>query len=594
MKAQYLSVVAMAALMAATSAQASVDISSGRTKHMNCTGGVCAPTDKAAVLNATDLANMLATSDVKVVTGSGAVTITVSTPFSWTSTHRLTLDANVSVSFRAPVEVTGQGAVTIVTNDGGSGGDLLFFPGGKLDFWDTGSSLTVNGKTFTLVPDLPTLSSDINVYRAGNLALAKDYDASVDGVYLNAPVARMFDGTFDALGHVIENLSISPSADNPTIKYIGLFSQLGRGGVIRDLGLLNVQIDIPASANIYVVGALVASIGNHKYGGGRVANSFVTGAINVGQAAYGAFYTIGGLAGSLGSRSTIVNSHSDCLITVATAGSSTPIAGGLAGYSQGMIVNSYASGTLQGDNIGGLVYENFGGSITNSYSMSAVELLGLGPDSRGAGLVVLNSGTIESSHATGSITQLNGYFENEAGGLVVTNHGSIENSYATGDVLVNGLGSTTGGLVAENDGSISRSFATGSTSALYNAGSLVGIDNGPITDSYARGALAGSGAGRKGGLIGYYTFSNVSTSYSTGLVTGNNSGGLIGESAWNGLSSDYWDIDTSQKRHSDGGTGLTDAQLKSGLPGGFDSAIWGQSPSINNGYPYLISNPPPQ
>ena len=41
-------------------------------------------------------------------------------------------------------------------------------------------------------------------------------------------------------------------------------------------------------------------------------------------------------------------------------------------------------------------------------------------------------------------------------------------------------------------------------------------------------------------------------------------------------------------------TGLTDAQLKSGLPAGFDPAVWGQSAGINNGYPYLLSNPPPQ
>jgi hypothetical protein len=39
-------------------------------------------------------------------------------------------------------------------------------------------------------------------------------------------------------------------------------------------------------------------------------------------------------------------------------------------------------------------------------------------------------------------------------------------------------------------------------------------------------------------------------------------------------------------------TGLTDAQLKTGFPDGFDPKIWGQSPSINNGYPYLLANPP--
>ena len=70
MRAQYLFVAATAALLAATSAQASVQISADPTQNMNCTGGVCSPTAKNAVLNATDLANMLATVDVKVVTGN--------------------------------------------------------------------------------------------------------------------------------------------------------------------------------------------------------------------------------------------------------------------------------------------------------------------------------------------------------------------------------------------------------------------------------------------------------------------------------------------------------------------------------------------
>jgi hypothetical protein len=42
-----------------------------------------------------------------------------------------------------------------------------------------------------------------------------------------------------------------------------------------------------------------------------------------------------------------------------------------------------------------------------------------------------------------------------------------------------------------------------------------------------------------------------------------------------------------------GTTGLRDRELKSGLPVGFDPAIWGQNPNINNGYPYLLANPPP-
>ncbi len=132
---------AAALLGSTTAAWPSVEISTAPTSNMVCSSGVCAPSAKSAVLNVNDLAAMLATADVKVVTGSGAVTITVASPFSWTSASRLTLDANLSVSFKAPVVVAGPGAVTIVTDDGGTGGDLIFFDGSKLDFWDTSSSL---------------------------------------------------------------------------------------------------------------------------------------------------------------------------------------------------------------------------------------------------------------------------------------------------------------------------------------------------------------------------------------------------------------------------------------------------------------------
>ena len=69
-----------------------------------------------------------------------------------------------------------------------------------------------------------------------------------------------------------------------------------------------------------------------------------------------------------------------------------------------------------------------------------------------------------------------------------------------------------------------------------------------------------------------------------------------------GISYAYWDLDTSgvSDPHRGAGniaddpgiTGLTDAQLKSGLPAGFDPTIWAQKSNINNGYPYLRANPP--
>jgi hypothetical protein len=80
-------------------------------------------------------------------------------------------------------------------------------------------------------------------------------------------------------------------------------------------------------------------------------------------------------------------------------------------------------------------------------------------------------------------------------------------------------------------------------------------------------------------------------------------GGVIGYDEDGSLfAATYWDLDTSgvsdpaqgagNISNDPGITGLTDAQLKFGLPSGFAPAIWGQSPDINNGYPYLLANPP--
>ncbi len=148
---------------------------------MTCSFGVCSSTAKKATLNAADLAGMLASGDVTVMTGSGAVSITVMGSFSWTSAHRLTFDARENVSFHVPVQVAGAGAVTLTTGDGIAGGALVFFPGGSVDFLDTSSSLTVNGTSYVLIADIATLASDIAANPSGAYALAKNYDASADG-----------------------------------------------------------------------------------------------------------------------------------------------------------------------------------------------------------------------------------------------------------------------------------------------------------------------------------------------------------------------------------------------------------------------------
>jgi hypothetical protein len=226
-----LAALALAVCILSPACEASVTISTMATQNMTCSAGVCSPTAKKAGLNVNDLTNMLATGDVKITTGAGAVTITVESPFSWTSTSQLTLDADGKVTFRAPVTVAGTGAVTIHT--GFSRDDLLFFPGGKLDFWDTSSGLAINGSAYSLAIDIKTLAAEIAADPHGLYALANDYDASADGRYSRPPIATEFYGTVEGLGHVISSLLIHDGRGKRAS--VGLFGLLR--GTVRDINL---------------------------------------------------------------------------------------------------------------------------------------------------------------------------------------------------------------------------------------------------------------------------------------------------------------------------------------------------------------------
>ena len=143
-----------------------------------------------------------------------------------------------------------------------------------------------------------------------------------------------------------------------------------------------------------------------------------------------------------------------------------------------------------------------------------------------------------------------------SGGLVGENRGSISNSYAAG--AITGSGNTIGGLVGINRGNISNSYATGAiTSSSGNTvGGLAGLNaelsgvKASISNSYATGTATGNIL--VGGLVGINT-GTVSNSYATGEVTATSGsiGGLVGLIDGGGTISDsYWDTDT---------TGLSDA-----------------------------------
>jgi len=690
-----ITVAAAMACALASGAHAAMTISSKNTKNVTCSGGVCTPSGNNPNLNVGDLAAMLASSDVTVKSNAVVPSIGVLDSLTWGSKHRLTLDANTAINVRALIAVESKAAMALITNDGGTGGELSFGSGGSINFWDLHSTLLVNGHRYKLVGDIATLANRIALKPSGAFALAKNVDASTDGIYHAPPVPTLFDGGFEGLGNTISHLKIQSTKVNSNV---GLFAQLGSNGTIRDILLDDVSVsgEGAASGKISNIGALVA------VSSGQVLQSQASGSVScvVNECGGAGPVYVGGLVGNGGS---IIGSHA--WVTVSGGSYSGGLAGNAAvvsysdahgdissdaiddgghGFVAGLVAtagsidHSTASGTITGtgsqSDAAGLAgtantvaYSSASGTVTSPISaglvvvtMQSVTQSHATGDVFGkyyaAGLVASASGTVSDSYATGKVScTSDGCL---AGGLIAAQFGKTRRSYATG--AVSG-GSGTGGLIGANNGgdaviscfatgtvqtnvayanagglvggggSISLSFATGSVSAgaKSNAGGLIGFggtirmsfasgnvsagDNSRagglagnsrdgISQSYATGSATGGIGSYVGGLAGYTAYGEISEVYSTGLVTGGlYRGGLVGHVDPSAAHA-YWDFDTSgisnpgqgdgDTANYPGITGVTDAQLKSALPAGFDPNVWGQSPSINNGWPYLLANPP--
>jgi hypothetical protein len=467
-------------------ARADISISNKPTQNMSCDAGVCTATAQKAMLNVTDLATMLASGDVAVKTGLVAKDIDIDQPLQWTSTARLTLDAQQSVVVKKQVTVAGQGALTVITNDSGGAkakdktGEFIIVPEhGSVQFWDLSRSLMIDGNAYTLVGDIKTLAADIAANPSGFYALAKPYDASVDGTYPSSPISTQVMGIIEGLGNTISNLMIAfPGGDD-----VGLFRNLGSGSRTSDFNIANATIRGTTTDGTY-------------------------------------------------------------------AG-----AGLFAGSNSGTIMRVLVSGSISfpnGDNElpGGLAGGNFG-TVSKCYSATDIKIAGVGIV---GGLAALNEGVISESASEGHLISIG---SNSPGGLVAKNSGSIMNTYSLAKVGQKGCC---------GDGFF---------------GELVGEQDSPgsVVDSYAAGKIAHvhHDRGTAGGVIGFDAMKAGS------------------------ISDAYWDLNTGvtdpsagagNVKNDPGITGLTTAQFQSKLPKGFDPKIWAIDPKINNGYPYLLANPP--
>ena len=248
-----------------------------------------------------------------------------------------------------------------------------------------------------------------------------------------------FVATFDGNGHTVSHLYIRRSSSR-----VGLFGVVGNGGRVRNLGLLDV--DVNGSSRGVIVGGLAGK------NAGTVIGCHVTGSVS---GTGGGSSEVGGLVGRNGGPSDSGSSIVASCAAVAVTGPSSSFrsrVGGLAGYNYGSIRASYASGTVTGSGnqsyVGGLVGFHNGGSIVVSYASATVT----GKTNVG-GLVGQNDVSIRASYATGAV---NG--DDSVGGLVGYNQwGYVRAAYATGWVASSG--SDVGGLVGRNQGSgVSNSY----------------------------------------------------------------------------------------------------------------------------------------
>ena len=117
------------------------------------------------------------------------------------------------------------------------------------------------------------------------------------------------------------------------------------------------------------------------------------------------------------------------------------------------------------------------------------------------GIVGIHDGLIGNSYITGTLEAISTVSSNSVGGLVGSNFGLISNSYAVGKVSFSNIYSRGGGIVGSSDKNIRNTYSVVTvsfspesppSSSFTHSGGIVGhnsIGGGVITNSYATGTV---------------------------------------------------------------------------------------------------------
>lgn len=424
--------------------------------------------------------------------------------------HMLKSSGNSNITLRADNKVTVGYEVTdkttINVGDDAPGGhtvsDYTTGTGTKGSTVLAGAAvqdLCGNSKNITdamLVHDIYELQAiDKNIngdYIQGDYMLAGDIDADVtkrwnSGSGFN-PIGNFtsmpfniggFNGSLDGAGFVIKDLHININTADGTQSNAGLFDVLNTNAFVHNLTLQG------------------GSITNYTNSSGG---------------------SVGSIAGeNLGSLKNVFNIEME----ISSQNDSANI-GGIVGYNKGTVTDAHNSGSVNDKTntsarIGGIAGYNDNGGVI-SYSDNDGAVTGKGDYSAAGGIVGYNNGSIKNSFNNGNATGYGDYL----GGIVGENIKDIFDSYNKGEIKGKGYDTVTGGITGINDsGNINNVYNSGIVDSMgYNVGGIVGQNySGTLSNAYNTGTINGNGSEYVGGIAAIND-GEIKNVYNIGKVSG--------------------------------------------------------------------------
>mgnify|MGYP005946018341 FL=1 len=341
--------------------------------------------------------------------------------------------------------------------------------------------------------ELQAIDKNINGdYIQGDYMLAGDIDADVTkrwnsgsgfnpiGNFTSMPFnTGGFNGSLDGAGFVIKDLHININTADGTQSNAGLFDVLNTNAFVHNLTLQD------------------GSITNYTNSSGG---------------------SVGSIAGeNLGSLKNVFNIEME----ISSQNDSANI-GGIVGYNKGTVTDAHNSGSVNDKTntsarIGGIAGYNDNGGVI-SYSDNDGAVTGKGDYSAAGGIVGYNNGSIKNSFNNGNATGYGDYL----GGIVGENIKDIFDSYNKGEIKGKGYDTVTGGITGINDsGNINNVYNSGIVDSMgYNVGGIVGQNySGTLSNAYNTGTINGNGSEYVGGIAAIND-GEIKNVYNIGKVSG--------------------------------------------------------------------------